>query len=118
YRDNPVYIFSRVPRAEQAGLYESAIDWLAKAKGDLPDAALWWSERRGLVQQLLADGNAKLAYRAAGGYRHGPDARLLHARFLAGRIALSRLRDPKAAPQQCASMRALSTLPDPLTQAN
>ena len=118
YRDNPVYIFSRVQRAEQAGLYESAIDWLDKAKGDVPDAALWWSERRGLIRQLLADGDAKLAFRAAAGYRHGPEGRLVEARFLAGWIPLSLLDDPKTAAEQFAAMRELSTLPDTITQAD
>lgn len=115
---HPVYIFSRAQRARQAGLYESAVDWLDKAAGALPDAAEWWYERQALVRELLLDGNAKLAYRAAAGYREGPEGRLVEANFHAGWIALTFLKDAELARQHFEAMQALSTLPDSVTQAN
>lgn len=118
YQSNPVFIYSRAQRARQADLYESALDWLNKAKGDLPDAAEWWYERRALIRELLANGNAKLAYKAADTYREGPEGRLVEACFHAGWIAASFLNDPKSAKAHFEKMRGLSTLPDSVSQAN
>jgi soluble lytic murein transglycosylase len=69
YQDNPVFAFSRAQRARKAELYESAIDWLNKAKGDLPDAEEFWYERRTLIRNLLANGDAQLAFKAASTYQ-------------------------------------------------
>jgi len=118
YQKHPVFIFSRAQRARQAELYESAIDWLNKASGDLPDAAEWWYERRTLIRQLLSAGDAKLAYKAADTYREGPEGRLVDARFHAGWIAASFLGDPKSAKAHFEKMRSLSTLPDTVSQAD
>jgi len=118
YRTHPVYLYSRAQRARQAELYESAIDWLNKAKGDLPDAAEFWYERRTLIRQLLASGDAKLAYKAADSYREGPEGRLVDAHFHAGWIAVSFLGDPKSAAAHFEKMRKLATLPDTVSQAN
>jgi len=118
YQKNPVFIYSRAQRARQAELYASAIDWLNKAKGDLPDAAEWWYERRALIRQILGKGDAKLAYKAADTYREGPEGRLVEAHFHAGWIATAFLGDNKAASAHFEKMRKLSTLPDTVTQAN
>src|SRR5690606_5336939 len=40
----PVFIFSRAQRARQFELWQSAVDWLAKAPALPPDAAEWWTE--------------------------------------------------------------------------
>ncbi|MDB5562581.1 MAG: lytic transglycosylase protein, partial [Hyphomicrobiales bacterium] len=66
----------------------------------------------------LADGNPKLAYKAAAGYVHGPDGRLVEAHFHAGWIALSFLHDPKTAALHFEKMRTLSTLSESVTQAD
>ena len=117
-RDHPVFLFSRAERARQADLYESALDWLNKAHGTLPDAAEWWYERRTLIRDLLNVGNARLAYKAAATYVEGPEGRLVEARFHAGWIALSFLGDAAAAKDHFAAMDKLSTLPDSVSQAN
>ena len=116
--DNPVYLFSRAQRARQFELWQSAVDWLNKAPADLPDAAEWWSERRALMRQLLDAGEPKLAYAAAAGYMHGPEGRLVEARFAAGWIALSFLDYAAAAKSQFTAMTELATLPDTMSQAN
>ena len=118
YQDNPVFIFSRAQRARQFELWQSAVDWMGKAKGELPDAAEWWYERRTLVRQLLAAGEPSLAYKAAAGYTHGPDGRLVEAHFHAGWIALSFLKDAATAKDHFTQMAAHATLPDTVTQAN
>ncbi|WP_332701741.1 lytic transglycosylase domain-containing protein [Devosia sp.] len=115
---NPVYIYSRAQRARQFELWEGAVDWLDKAPEVLPDAAEWWYERRTLIRQLLDVGQPELAYRAAAGYRKGPEGRLVEAHFHAGWIALSFLDDPAAATTHFTAMAALSTLPDSVAQAN
>ena len=116
-QSNPVFVFSRVQRARQFKLWDSAVDWLNKAEGELPDAAEWWYERRTLIRQLLDHGLPELAYRAAAGYTHGPEGRLVEARFHAGWIALSFLGDAPAAKAHFTEMAALATLPDTITQA-
>lgn len=115
---NPVYIYSRAQRARQFELWQSAVDWLNQAPEAVPDAAEWWYERRTLVRKLLDVGQPKLAYEAAAGYTNGPDGRLVEARFHAGWIALSFLKDASAARDQFTAMTAVATLPDSITQAN
>ena len=118
YRSHPVYIFSRAQRACQFELWDEAVAWLDKASGKLPDAAEWWYERRTLTRQLLALRKPQLAYRAAAGYRDGPEGRLVDAHFHAGWIAYAFLRDARAALPHFEQMRELSTLPDSVSQAN
>ena len=117
FQTHPVFIFSRAQRARQFELWDDAVAWLDKGKGDLPDAAEWWYERRTLTRQLLAVSQPKLAYRAAAGYREGPEGRLVEAHFHAGWIAYAFLDDPKTAITHFEAMRSLSTLPDSVTQA-
>ncbi|MDB5506466.1 MAG: lytic transglycosylase protein [Devosia sp.] len=115
---NPVYLFSRVQRARQAGLLESAVDWLGKATGPMPDAAEWWYERRTIVRALLGKGEPELAYAAADGFVDGPEGRQVEAHFHAGWIALTFLKDAEAAQRHFSAMAKLATMPDTVTQAN
>ena len=117
-QSNPVFIFSRAQRARQFELWQSAVDWLAKAPDVLPDAEEWWYERRILVRKLLDIGQPGLAYRAAADYDKGPEGRLVEAHFHAGWIALSFLDDAASAKAHFTAMTGLSTLPDSVTQAN
>jgi len=117
-RSNPVYLFSRAQRARQFQLWDDAIAYLDSVKGVPIDAEEFWYERRALTRQLLALGEVKRAYRASDGYREGPDGRLVEAHFHAGWIALSFLRDAKAAVPHFEAMAKNSTLPDSVTQAN
>lgn len=117
-RTNPVYVYSRAQRARQFELWQSAVEWLEKAPETLPDADEWWFERRILVRKLLDIGQPALAYRAADGYRNGPEARMVDAHFHAGWIALSFLDDADAARRHFAELTAHTTLPDSISQAN
>ena len=71
-----------------------------------------------LLRQMLARNDAKRAFLAAAHYTDGPEGRLVEARFHAGWIALSFLRQPEAAIGQFEQMAKLSTLPDSVSQAN
>lgn len=117
-RDNPVYLFSRAQRARQFELWDDALDYLDKIKGNPIGADQIWYERRTLTRQLLALGEVKRAYRAADGYRDGPEGRLVDAHFHAGWVALSFLKDAKAAASHFEAMTKHTTLPDSITQAN
>ena len=117
-QNNPVYIYSRAQRARQFELWQSAVDWLDKAPDTLPDADEWWYERRILLRKLLDVGQPELAYRAAAGYRNGPEARMVDALFQAGWIALSFLDDAETARDHFAELTAHTTLPDSISQAN
>jgi soluble lytic murein transglycosylase len=118
FRRHPVFLYSRAQRARQFELWEDAVGWLNKAKGELPGAAEWWYERRLLTRQLLALEQYELAYKAAAGYEHGPEGRLVDARFHAGWIALVFLDRPADAEKHFEAMREVSTLPDSVTQSN
>jgi len=118
FKTHPVYYFSRAQRARQFELWDDAITWLDRAPGDAPDAAEFWYERRTLVRQLLGLNDAKRAYLAAAHYTHGPEGRLVEARFHAGWIALAFLKQPQAAIPQFQEMIKYSTLADSVTQGN
>jgi soluble lytic murein transglycosylase len=115
---NPVFIFSRVQRALQFELWDSAAEWLSKAPDEVPDAAEWWYERRTLVRKLVDLGQYELAFEVADGYRNGPEARMVEAHFHAGWIALAFLDDAAAAKRHFAEMTKHTTLPDSIGQAN
>ncbi|RYH06061.1 MAG: lytic transglycosylase domain-containing protein, partial [Alphaproteobacteria bacterium] len=115
---DPVYLFSRAQRARQFELWDDALDYLDKIKGNPAGADQIWYERRTLTRQMLALGEVKRAYRAANGYREGPEGRLVDAHFHAGWVALSFLKDAKAAAAHFEEMRKHTTLPDTITQAN
>jgi len=117
-RDNVVYLFSRAQRARQFELWDDATTYLNKVGGQSIEANLVWNERRLLIRQLLGRGEVKKAYAAASTYNNGPDGRMVEAHFHAGWIALSFLRDAKAAIPQFEAMAKLATLPDSVTQAN
>jgi soluble lytic murein transglycosylase len=118
YRSHPVFLFSRAQRARQFELWDDAVAWLNKSKGEVPEAAEWWYERRTLTRRLLALGKNKLAYKAAAGYREGPEGRLVEAHFHAGWIALAFLDDAGTAAGHFDTMRGFSTLPDSVAQAH
>lgn len=116
--DNAVYIYSRAQRARQFELWQSAVDWLDKAPAALIDADEWWFERRLLVRKLLDVGQPDLAYRAAAGYKKGPEARMVDALFHAGWIALAFLDNAQAAQAHFTELTKHTTLPDSISQAN
>lgn len=118
YRETPLFWFTRAQFARRAGALSTALDFLDKIGGTPPDSAEFWYERRLIARQALAAGNPKLAYRAAAGYTHGPEGRVVDANFHAGWIALALLHDPKVALPHLERMASLSTLPETITASN
>lgn len=117
-QSHPVFLFSRAQRARQFELWDDAISWLDKAKGDVPDAGEFWYERRLLTRQMLARGEVRRAYLASAQYDTGPAGRVVDAQFHAGWIAISFLKDPASAVKHFEKMREHATLPDSVTQSN
>jgi len=118
YRDHSLYLFARGQDARHRGDLDTAISYLGKAGGNAIDSAEFWYELRLISRRALADGNARLAYKAAAAYTDGPEGRVVDARFHAGWIALSFLKDPATAKTHFTAMRAQSTLPGSITQSN
>lgn len=114
---HPVYLFSQAQRAHAAKDWGAALGWLGKATGELPDAAEWWTERRELSRDLLAAGKADLAYMATSGFSTGPQAKLVEAQFYAGWIALTALKDAKAAVGHFTAMQKAAATPESSSQA-
>jgi len=118
YRDNALFHFARAQLARRNGNLAGALMFLERAKAPLPSPSLWWYERRTLARKFLAAGDPKNAYRSVAEYKNGPKARMIDANFHAGWIALSFLDDPKTAVIHFEKMRALTTRPDTIAQAN
>jgi peptidoglycan lytic transglycosylase len=115
---NAEVLLGSVPTAlrREPGMMLDHARWLRRADRTTDALALWqrageaaqreapadelsgfWTERNLLARRLLRDGNAAKAYALAN--RHGEIAadQVLDAEFLAGFIALRRLKDPPAA---------------------
>ncbi len=118
YRNDPLFHFTRAQDARRKGQLATAVKFLDLVKGDAPDSAEFWYERRLIVRQALAAGDPKTAYAAAAGYTVGPEGRVVDANFHAGWIALKFLNNPQAAIPHFQRMKALSTLADTITQSN
>jgi soluble lytic murein transglycosylase len=118
YKHNAIYYFSRAQLAHAAQHWDDAIAYLDKGQINDPAPEDWWYERRGVIRDLLAAGDAKHAYVVASGYTSGPEGRLVEARFQSGWIALSFLKEPKTAVKQFEAMAKLSTLDDSVSQAD
>ncbi len=118
YRDHPLFYFALAQQARRTGNLAHAVSYLDQVEGTPPDAAEFWYERRLIARQALAGGAFKTAYAAAAGYTHGPEGRLVDARFHAGWIAMAFLDDPATAEKHFAAMTTISTLPDSITQSH
>ncbi len=117
-KTHPLYFFALAQWRRDRGDLEGAVAALDQVvSGDAPDAAEFWYERRLIIRRALAANQADLAFRAAANYVAGPEGRLVEARFHAGWVALTYLKDPKLAEPHFKEMARLSTLPDSVSQA-
>ncbi len=113
-----VFHFANAQLARRQENINQAIAHLNKAKGNFPDSAQFWYERRLLVRMALRLNQFQNAYKAAAGYTDGPEGRLVDANFHAGWIALRYLKDAKTARIHFERQRSMSTLASSITQAN
>ena len=118
YRDHPLFFFARAQFNADRDAVTNAVNELNKAKGPLPEAHLWWYERRTLARKLLRYGKPSTAYQAAAGYTSGPEGRLVDANFHAGWIALSFLNKPAVAEMHFLKMKSMSTIPTSVSKAH
>lgn len=118
YRNHPLFYFANAQRLSDNGAISAAVAELNKASGSLPEAHMWWYERRTLARKLLAYGKASTAYQAAAGYTSGPEGRLVDANFHAGWIALEFLNKPSVALKHFEKMSSMSTLPTSVSKAH
>ena len=117
-RNNYIFHFANAQLARRAGKLSAAVAFLDKAKGNFPHSAKFWYERRLIVRQAIALKQYKTAYKAADGYKDGPEGRLVEASFHAGWVALVYLNDAKTAQVHFERQRSLSTLATSITQSN
>jgi soluble lytic murein transglycosylase len=89
--------------ADARALWERAGE---AAQNDAPEEQLpgFWNERNLLARRLLHDGDAAGAYALADQHGRTPQDQVLDAEYLAGFIALRRLKDPLAATQHFAAL--------------
>lgn len=118
YRDHPLYFFARAQYNSDRGAISAAVDELNRAKGDLPEAHLWWYERRRHARELLTYSKFSKAYEAAAGYTNGPEGRLVDAHFHAGWIALTFLNNAAVAEKHFLKMQSMSTIPTSASKAH
>ncbi|HEV7996645.1 MAG TPA: lytic transglycosylase domain-containing protein [Stellaceae bacterium] len=83
--------------ARERGLTDQAVAMLEANSGDPVHPAAWWHERQVIARQLLAGGNADLAYRIADQHGALTGKAYSDAEFLLGYIALRFKKDPALA---------------------
>ncbi|MFV0493203.1 MAG: transglycosylase SLT domain-containing protein [Pseudorhodobacter sp.] len=99
-RDHPGLAYERFVWRMRKGLTDSALVLLlqhSQSATTLGHPAEWARRRAQLVRDLLAQGRGEEAYRAAAGHRLISGGAFADLEFLAGWIALRRLKDPETA---------------------
>lgn len=95
--DDPGLNFERLRWRRRKDMNDGAVELLLSAPPDPRYAKRWWREREIMARRILAEGDARTAYRvvSAHGIEHG--AERAEAEFLAGWIALRFVDDPQTA---------------------
>ena len=117
-RNDYVFHFANGQLARRQDRLNQAVTHLNKAKGNFPDSAKFWYERRLIVRKALRLNQFQTAYNAAAGYVDGPEGRLVEANFHAGWVALRYLKQAKTASIHFTRQRSMSTLASSITQSN
>jgi len=97
---DPGLAYARFIWRADKGLTDSAIQMLAErstSAKSLGNPEAWAPRRRSMVRQLMRDGKSKLAYRMASQHFLTSGDDYADLEWLAGFIALTDLKDPKAA---------------------
>ena len=116
-RSDSGLLFDELRSKLKDGAPEAAAPILLAEAGNPAHANRWWTERAEIARQLLAGGNAALAYRIV--EEHGPidSAALSQSEFLAGYIALRFMKDPSLAFDHFSRILARARTPDAQARA-
>jgi soluble lytic murein transglycosylase len=111
-RSDPGLLFDELRWQRKNGMLDAAVPILLAEPGNPVHPDRWWRERAEIARQLLAQGNAALAYRIV--EQHGPvgNDELSQAEFLAGYIALRFMKNPSLAFDHFSRILARATAPD------
>jgi soluble lytic murein transglycosylase len=96
-RSDPGLLFEQLRYLRKKEMTDAAVQLLLSQPNDLVRPAAWWGERQAIARQVLASGNAALAYRIV--EQHGliEGNAFSEAEFLLGYIALRYMKQPELA---------------------
>ena len=110
-RNHPGLVYERVRWRRRKGRMESARDLLRKVSAAAPHPEKWWTERSIAARELIAGGQASMAYRLAADHGFSKGARFVHAEWFLGWVALRFLRKPEVAADHFETIRRVVTQP-------
>ena len=96
-RSDPGLLFERLRFLRKKEMTDAAVRLLLSRPNDLVRPAAWWGERQAVARQVLAAGDAVLAYRIVGQHGQIEGNAFSEAEFLAGFIALRHMKQPSLA---------------------
>jgi soluble lytic murein transglycosylase len=86
--DDPGLVYERLRWRRRKGMYETALEMLARGPEQPPRPERWWIERAYLAREALVRDDTSVAYRIASDHGQAPGASFAEAEWLAGWIAL------------------------------
>ena len=96
-RSDPGLIFEKLRLRRKKDMTDAAVQILLAHPADFVRPAAWWNERQAIARQLLASGNADLAYRIVEEHGQIEGNAFSEAQFLLGYIALRYMKQPALA---------------------
>jgi soluble lytic murein transglycosylase len=94
---DPGLVFEQLRARRKKDMTDAAVQILLAHPGDLVRPTAWWNERQAITRQLLANGQADLAYRIVGQHGQIEGNAFAEAQFLSGYIALRYMKQPTLA---------------------
>jgi soluble lytic murein transglycosylase len=96
-RSDPGLVFEQLRLRRKKDMIDAAVQILLSHPGDAARPGAWWTERQAVARQVLARGDAELAYRLV--EQHGliNGTAFSDAQFLLGYIALRYMKNPSLA---------------------
>lgn len=98
-QDDPGLLYERLRWRRKNDQDQGAIDLLLNAPENLGDADKWWTERAIIIRRVIEQRNFKLAYRLAANHGLTRGMNYVSAEFLAGWLALRKLKNAETAQQ-------------------
>jgi len=94
---DPGLVFEQLRWYRKKNVTDAAVQILLAQPNDLARPAAWWAERQAVARQVLAVGNAELAYRLVDQHGLIEGNAFSEAQFLLGYIALRYMKQPALA---------------------